>query len=134
MKPGASASEAERVAPGYIIKFRVALKGRNTSDIYRFWARVGRSVCEVKSRPRAFGSVFSFTIYGPNPPPTGLSSNKIKGVGDCSRTLNRTERTPNATRLELNLYLVKTGSRHSSPRECYRPWILIKTSSISRRE
>jgi len=32
-KPGASASEAERVAPGYIIKFRVALKGRNTGDI-----------------------------------------------------------------------------------------------------
>ena len=45
---GQSASEAERVAPGYIIKFRVALKGRNTGDISALGAFTSRPL----SQPR----------------------------------------------------------------------------------
>ena len=67
-------SEAKRVAPGYIIKFRVALKGRNTVDISAFQAfplalyrnpgatRSLRSRLPLAFTFRAFGALFRLLV------------------------------------------------------------------------
>ena len=68
---GQAQSGAERVAPGYSIKFRVALKGRNTGDISAFQALTSRAFIATQGRRaslrsrlplaftlRAFGALF----------------------------------------------------------------------------
>ena len=63
MKARASASEAERVAPGYIIKFRVALKGRNTGDISALQAFTSRALSQPRGDALRFACACPWLSY-----------------------------------------------------------------------
>src|SRR6185369_7684046 len=85
----ASASEAERVAPGYIIKFRVALKGRNTGDISALQAFTSRALSQPRGDAPRFARACPWLSHcAPSALSSDFCAKPTGGTTQCPKHLS----------------------------------------------
>ena len=79
---GQARAKRSAVAPGYSIKFRVALKGRNTGDISAFQALTSRALSQPRGDALRFARACPWLSYRA---PSALSFDFwCNGTGDLS--------------------------------------------------